>query len=327
MRLGVEIFPSRGLSEAIELARKAEDLGFAMAWIGDSQCIWGELHVALGAIAASTTSIGIGSSVTNFATRHISVVASAWAAISQLEGRQVILGVGTGDSAVRTIGRKPLSIADLESSVLLVRRLLNGEQIEDPETGALFGLEIGARVRLPIYIAASSPRMMRLAGRIADGVITLPGVQQDVIHGALEATRAGAAESGRKLSDLEVVLSTPLAISGDGETARRLVRSHVARAALRPLPSGFDDSEVRETIERLRAQYDYRQHLDIGAAHAKLVPERLIEMFAVAGTPDECAEQLQRIASLGIDQLAVIPYVGERESRSDLLATVARLVA
>jgi len=169
--------------------------------------------------------------------------------------------------------------------------------------------------------------MLRLAGRIADGVITLPGLQPGAIRAALEAMQTGASESGRELGDLEVVLSTPLAVSEDAAVARSLVRSHVARAALRPLPAGFEDTDVRHAIERLRIQYDYRRHLDPAATHADLVPEQLIEMFAVAGTPDQCAEQLRRIAGSGVDQVAVIPYVHAQESRPDLLGAVARLVA
>jgi 5,10-methylenetetrahydromethanopterin reductase len=327
LKLGVEIFPNRGLAEAVGLARRAEELGFATVWVGDSQCLWGELHVTLGAVAASTESIGLGSSVTNLTTRHTSVVAGAWATLGQLPGRRVVLGIGTGDSAVRTLGRRPQTMAHLEAAVAEVRTLLAGGSVRDARSAELYRLEFGTPARVPVYVAASSPRMLQLAGRIADGVIMLPGVEPAAIRAAIAVVAAGAAESGRTLADLEIVLSTPTAISADGATARSLVRTHAARAAMRPLPSGLDDAEIRAYVERIKAQYDYRRHLDSKAAHAELVPDRLVDMFALAGTPRECARQLQRIAESGVDQLAVIPYVAESESRAQLLKSVVELAA
>ena len=82
----IGIYPTAPAAEVIRLARRAEDLGFQAAWIGDSQCLWREAHVTLGALGASTSRIRLGTSVTNPRTRHVTVTASAAYTLAELTG-------------------------------------------------------------------------------------------------------------------------------------------------------------------------------------------------------------------------------------------------
>ena len=89
-----------------------------------------DTYVLLAAAAQATSSIGLGVLLTNPVTRHPSVTASSIATIDELAPGRVELGWGAGDTAVRLIGLRPAKVAEMESGIVLMRRLLDGEQVE-----------------------------------------------------------------------------------------------------------------------------------------------------------------------------------------------------
>jgi 5,10-methylenetetrahydromethanopterin reductase len=141
----------------------------------------------------------------------------------------------------------------------------------------------------------------------------------------LETVAAGAAESGRTLDDLHIVLWTPTAIGEDRTEARDLVRAHVSRVAIRPLPAKVNPA-LEKAIDRIRESYDYYQHMNTEAGHADLVPDDLVDLFALAGTRDECAQRLKEIESLGIDQVSIVPFVRPGQSRDATIRAFAEIV-
>lgn len=326
MRLGFELLPDVSVAHAQRLGRRAEQLGYEQMWVADSQCLWREAMVTLGACAADAHRMILGSAVTNVGTRHQAVVAAAAVTLYELTEGRFRLGVGIGDSAVRTLGRDPQSLAAFERSIDSLRRLFAGEEVSDTEAGGRpYRLSYAVPAAVPIFVAANAPRMLRLAGRVADGVIMLPGVSDSILSWARGIVAEGAREAGRDPQTVSVVLSTPTSIDADGDRARQRVKTHVARALLRPLPAGLDDAHLQGAAARIRSSYDYSQHLSVPAGHAELVSDDIVGHFAIAGTPEECAPQLARIAAAGIDQLAVIPYVDPGADKADVLDQVAAL--
>jgi 5,10-methylenetetrahydromethanopterin reductase len=164
-----------------------------------------------------------------------------------------------------------------------------------------------------------------MSGRIADGVIVLVGTAPRFIEAALEAIEAGAKESGRTLQDLHIVLWTPTAICDDRTEARDLVRAHVSRVAIRPLPAKVEPA-LEKAIDRIRDGYNYYEHMDTEASHADLVPDELVDLFALAGTRDECAQRLKEIESLGVDQVSIVPFVRPGQSREATIRIFAEIV-
>lgn len=324
MKSGVGLFPSEPLGRMQELAVLAEVLGYDAVWVGDSQNIWREASLTLGVAASATSRVMLGSGVTNALTRHLGVVASTWLTLHEYVPGRVVLGIGTGDSALRTIGRKPMRLAELERTVADLRRLFAGEDVPEPASGVPFRIAHGVPATIPIYIAASAPRILQLAGKIADGVIMLVGTDPRFIEAGLDRVAAGAAAAGRSLSDLEVVLWTPTAISADAAQARSLVKAHVARVLIRPLPADLDP-ELMAHVEHIRSAYDYYAHMDVRADHASLVPDSLIEHFALAGDPDDCARQLDAIAQTAVDQVAIIPFAPTPSGRDGVMESFAGL--
>jgi len=323
---GVGLFPTEPIGAMRGYVQLAEELGYDHVWFGDSQNIWRESSTVMGAAAVGSERIVFGTGVTNAVTRHRSVLASHWATLAEYTGGRVALGIGTGDSSLRTMGLSPLKLAELEHAVAELRTLFAGGSVREATSGAEFRLNyLAGPLEIPIYVAASAPKILQLSGRIADGVIVLVGTAPQFIEGALARIAAGAAESGRTLDDLHIVLWTPTAIQDDPVEARDLVRAHVSRVAIRPLPAEIDPA-LQAAVERIRASYDYYHHMDTEADHADLVPDELVDLFALAGTPDECRERLKVVTDLGIDQVSIVPFVRPGESRAGTIRAFADIV-
>jgi 5,10-methylenetetrahydromethanopterin reductase len=319
LAFGAGLFPTDPLPAMVELARLAEALGFTHAWIGDSHLIWREAYVNLGAIAAGTSRIVLGTGVTNVLTRDPSVVASAFATIAEAYPRRAVVGVGLGDSAVETMGRKPARLGEFERALARMRALLDGEEVVI-ESGRI-RLKHGGRGRVPIYVAASGPRMLELSGRVADGVIILVGVDPERVRRAIDTVAAGARAAGRTLDEVDLVLWVPCAVADAG--ARDAVKAHVARVVKHPLPYRLDPDEAK-VLDEIRRTYDYYRHMEHDASQALVVPDWLVDRFAVAGTPAEVRAGIERLRDTGITQIAVVPYGA---GGGDRQATLRRFVA
>lgn len=321
---GVGLFPTADIPTMRQLTQQAEALGYANIWFGDSPNIWREGYVTMAACAVGTERIVIGTGVTNPVTRHLSVMASTWATLAEWLPGRVALGIGAGDSALQTMGRKPATLASLERWVDNWRKLQAGNEAIEEQSDTPFHLAYPVPGKVPVYIAASAPKILKLAGRIADGVIMLVGTDPLFIEAGLRTIEEGAREGGRSLSDVDIVLWTPTSILDDRSAARDVVRAHVARIVIRPLPAELAPEEMAQ-VQRIREAYDYYQHMVNVADHGSTVPDSLVDHFALAGTPDECAAQLERIASTGVNQVAIVPFVTPGDSRARVIEAFAKL--
>jgi 5,10-methylenetetrahydromethanopterin reductase len=210
------------------------------------------------------------------------------------------------------MGMKPARLPYFEQTIRQMRALLAGEEVE-LESGNIH-LKHPVQGKLPIYVAASGPKMLELAGRIADGVIILVGVTPASIRQAREKIQAGAHAAGRDPKDLHLVLWVPCAVSEKG-AAKAAVKAHVARVVAHPLPFQLDEKEEK-VLEEIRRAYNYYQHMDQRARQAQVIPDWLVDKFAIAGTPSECRARVEELKGSGIDQIAIIPYGvggGDRE--------------
>ena len=242
--VSVGLFGTEPVARMVELAQATESLGFAGAWIGDSQNLWREAYVTLGAAATATSTLRLGTGVTNAVTRHASVLASAWASLTELAPERMVFAIGTGDSSLRTMGMQSQSVAELEERIRQLRRLLAGDEVVAEETGDRYRLEFAPLEPVPIYVAAASPRALRMAGRVADGVIACVGVDRRLVDAALARVREGAEEAGRDPASLRVVLWTAIAVDDDGVAARDRVRAFTASVVIPRLVARLDDDRA-----------------------------------------------------------------------------------
>src|SRR3989442_7489928 len=149
--------------------------------------------------------------------------------------------------------------------------------------------------------------MLRAAGRLGDGVIMYAGTAPEILRAGLGHVAEGARERGRKPADLDVVLWTPTAVGRDRVAARDHVRGRVASAMRHPLPVELSPEDPA-AVRRLRDSYDSYQHATAGSRHRELVPDRFVDMMALAGTPDEVREQVRRVMAVpAIARIIILP--------------------
>ena len=320
MDFGATIFPLGPAREQVDLAVTAEGLGYSHLWFGDSHLIWREAYAVLGAVAMQTSTARLGLAVTNPITRDPTVTASATATVHELSGGRALLGIGTGDSSVMTIGRKRARLTELAAAIEQIRRLHAGERTGEAQMGWL-----PAPLQVPVYIGtgAFGFRLWELAGRIADGCIVSAQLSEAFIERLWENLRIGAQAAGRDLADFRVVLSLPCAVHHDGALARSWVKPAVARKLNQPLER-LEFSLSKEDlarVSRLHQQYDWYQHLRSGGAHEALIPDDLVPRFCLAGTPAECREQLSGLLKLWagrVHQISITPYTPSPQHRTEI---------
>jgi 5,10-methylenetetrahydromethanopterin reductase len=228
VRFGIRIPPCHRVDRIAETAARADRLGFDAVWLPDSQLLWRDVFASLAVVAMRTERVHLGTAVTNLATRHPAVVASAARTIAELAPGRFRLGIGVGDSSVEPVGLVKTTQAELRAGLKVIRTLLAGQEVD-------FGT---ARSRLrdpgpsfPTYLAASGPRNLSLAGELADGVILLSGVSPATLASSLEQVRVGAEAAGRRLQDLDVVVSTYAHVTDDVERDARLLKPICATIA------------------------------------------------------------------------------------------------
>lgn len=320
---GVELHEYLDTRTVLAEAQLAERLGYDSVWFGDSQLIWRELYVLLGAAAATTSRVALGTGVTNPITRHPAVTASAIATAQELSGGRAILGVGVGNTALTSMGMKATTRAELASYVRTVRVLCAGEAV--PAPGVDMRLAYASGVCPPIVIGASGPKMLRLAGQIGDGVIlTRQARAGPTLEAMMRCVREGRAEAGLGGRPFMTCVSASVAVHRDRSKALLAVRPHVA-STLRHVHWGLSEP-ARRTAERLQDSYDVYEHMSPTARHAELIPDEVISEFAIAGTPDECIEQARELFEAGVDEITIRPYGVDGGSRAAMIETFAQQV-
>ena len=126
IEFGVTILPDPPCSRFVELVQLAEECGFDWAYTYDSHILWQEGCVLVTAAAVQTQRIGLGFCVTNPGTREPTVTASFHATLNTIIPGRVVVMIGRGDSARRTIGLHPVKIAEFEAATALIRDMANG---------------------------------------------------------------------------------------------------------------------------------------------------------------------------------------------------------
>ena len=316
---GVGLFGTENAQAGVRLAQQAEALGYQRFWVGDSHMIWREVYTLLGAVAATTRSLEIGPGVTHPQVRHLTVTASAMATLNELAPDRAILGIGVGATGPENIGMKPVSVEEFGAAVELLKKLLAGEEVF--VNGRKVRCVFAARAKIPIYLGTRTPRVMKLAAQLGDGIVYTGEVA--TLEPTIDTVKRYCAAAGRPADEVNVVYRVPCCVAEDSSTARQEVKGKIARTAMTHLGrlhrmGKLADAADRRAVERLWQHYDTYHHM--GPEHSHLVRDEWVDRFAVAGTPDEVREQVRKILQSDIGELTIIPFGKSKE-------TVLRLFA
>jgi 5,10-methylenetetrahydromethanopterin reductase len=242
--------------------------------------------------------------------------------LDELTAGRARMAIGVGDAAVKDIGKRPVRLNELAEAIQIIRRLWAGEEI--PMDGARPRLFYAARSArsVPVYFAGAGQKVLRLAGQIADGILLNVGAEPAYIQSALAIVEEGARSVGRNRGDIVVAARIPTCVS-ENPDAKRYVRSRVGVAFLRRTPADLDEADLR-AVEKIRRDYTDKDHLQLDAAYAEHVTDRLVGKFALAGHPEECLEKARALANSGVDELNLTFMHPDMES---LLKTFVRHIA
>ncbi len=312
----------------------AESQGFTHAWVGDSQMVWADAFQCLTLCATQTTTIKLGTNVTNPKSRIAPVTACNFATLNMLAPGRVVMGIGTGNTTRRTLGMPAAKLADLRTHIEVCRGLWRGETIPyeegerrrmirflNPDSGF-----INLKDNIPVYIAGSGPKSLELAGEIADGVILFGTVGDSLLKYTLSHVRRGAERVGKRLEDMYIVVVTAFHVTKPGESFAAvqravgpLVTSECNIFALSVKNPHELPGDIRDDL--MAFKYAYRtpnapietRHLDLYTGyceelkpeHAPLVTEKMVKETTLTGTAEELRERIHAMEALGVKQVVV----------------------
>jgi 5,10-methylenetetrahydromethanopterin reductase len=302
---------ARTVAEAVARAQRAEELGFEAIFFADSHMNNVDPYQAMAMGAAKTQKIRFGTAVTNMVYRDPSITANSFATLNEISEGRAIIGMGTGDGPVYSLGRTATRLADFEKGLRLIRDLLHDRGIDVPNSkeraGGNVRLKVGKRP-VPIYISAEGPKILRVAGRSCDGVILGTGFAKQVTDWARRQLAEGANEAGRSLDDIDIMPAGMIVVDDDGELARRRVRSRMANRAhhnfrftMETVPEG-EAAGVKRFMDNFDISKPIEDRVDPG-----FVTPYLLERFTIAGTPEECITKVKRLESDGIKRILLTP--------------------
>jgi 5,10-methylenetetrahydromethanopterin reductase len=300
----------------IDSVQRADDYGFDRISVGDTQLNNLECFAALGLIATHTKSVLLGPGVTNAVTRDVGVMANTLASLDVISGGRAFCLIARGDGAVRNAGLRPASVDQMRDYFLALRDLLaTGEarmgdrRIRLPWAGKL-------EHKVPLYMVSEGPRMLRMAGEIADGVFVGSGLTPEVVRDTLDTIHAGARDAGRDPADLDVWWDTRSGIALTHEDALYRAKESLASVGNHAFRAGFEGKHVPEELHsKLRVyqqRFDYSEK-GTSAQNGPLMDELgltdyFVERFGVVGTPDEVVRRLHELERLGVNQVSLASH-------------------
>ncbi len=319
MQFGFTLKPEHSIERTVALTRQAEAAGFEYGWLFDSHVLWRDPYPLLTVMAEATSTLRLGTCVTNPATREPSVTASLLATLNELSGGRMDLGIGRGDSARRVLGKPPTTMKDLEAAVHVIRELVEGRSVE--YEGTSLELPWTGRHSLPVWIAGYGPVALKLTGRIADGVMLQIG-NPDLIRWFVSQVRAAASDAGRDPSEVKVMAAAPAHVGDVAEGRDRtrwfpaLVSNHVV-----DLVSKYPREDLPEELTqyiRNREGYDYHHHAEVGSDNASFVTDDIVDRFCIVGSVDDHLARLHELAAAGVDQFNLYLMNGKEEEQLEL---------
>jgi len=307
IEIGLVLGSQNAPEDIAALARLGESSGFDELWIAEDYFFTGGIACAAAALAA-TERIPVGLGVVSAMVRHPAVLAMECSSLARMFPGRFRPGIGLGlPSWVQQMGLYPRSqLTAVRECVGSLRELLDGSTVD--RQGASFAFD---QVQLaypaapvPIYTGALGPRMMELSGSIADGTVGSIFASVEYVRWARELIAAGRAAAGRS-GHHPFACFAICCIDLDGERARETLRPimafYLSVLAESPLIEAYG---IREELAALLTG-----GIDNLAAE---MPDRWLRDLAVAGDPEECAAQIERLVEAGSDSVDLYPLPAER---------------
>ncbi|MEM7249926.1 MAG: LLM class flavin-dependent oxidoreductase [Pseudomonadota bacterium] len=341
----------------IDLVTSAEQWGYDFCWATDSPLLRSNPWTILSLAAERTRRIRLGMGVAVPGLRLAPDTASGIASVNYLAPGRAFLGIGTGNTAMRTLGRPPMRVKPFAEYIRSVRGLLDGEEValtdesRTPRPARFQNLDrgyINIEDRIPIYVGGFGPRAQALAGELGDGLIT--GIPRGgTVDQALAHVERGAKRTDRALDAFHTTaLVNVLVLEPDEGLQSERVINQIGSAVManvhylveRHKETGEDPPNYvlpiwEEYLGFHRTREAERQHQALHASHysfldpeeARFVTPEMIDTFALVGRPEALCEKLETLERAGLNAIAFIPTDDEKWAVYEAFATsvIARM--
>jgi 5,10-methylenetetrahydromethanopterin reductase len=300
----------------IDRVEQADAYGFDRISVGDTQLNNLECFSSLTLAALHTRSAWVGPGVTNVVTRDVGVMANTLATLDVISGGRVFCLIARGDGAVRNAGLRPATVNQLRDYYLALRDLLHTGRAHFGEREVRLPWAGRLDRAVPVYIVAEGPRMLRLAGEVADGVFVGSGLTPEVVRHTLATIESGAQSAGRTLDDLDIWWDTRSGIAPTHADALERARESLASIGNHAFRGGLDGkhvpAELHERLGDYQRRFDYAEK-GTSAQNGPLMDELgltdyFVERFGVVGTPDEVVDRLNHLHDIGVNQVSLASH-------------------
>ena len=321
--VAVPFFHSFPLPEYLALIREVEERGYDTAWAGE---VSGVEAIALMTLLASHTSrIRIAGGVIPFQTRTPIILAQAATTLGHVAPGRFALGLGVSS---RTIVAQwhglPFTrpLAQLREAVQVIRAVLSGERVTfEGEFYRVRGFRLTAPAPprpVPIYLGALGPKMLELAGEIADGVL-LNWLPPEAVPGCIGHLEIGARRAGRTLEDFEIAAMIRTTVTDDPAPVRKaLARDITGYAIVDSYAAFFRAAGYGEEVAAVNAAWTAG---DRSGAVGR-VSDRFLDGLGVVGPLEFCRDRVQQYVKAGVRQPVIVPFAPEPDPRPSILRTL-----
>lgn len=308
MEVILRVPPSVPLDQVCDFIIEAETAGFFGVAVPDTQLTSRDAYVTLALAAQCTSKIHLYAMVTNPVTRHVSVLASTMHTIDELAPGRLHVTLATGAAAVTAVGRRPATVRAIRETIGTLKQFLAGKPVDFD--GSKAHLSYASDRQIPVLVAGRGPRILEMAGEMADGVVPYVGVHPDNIAYARDQVRIGAERSGRTGKVMEEVLDIHMGIAGTQDEARALSRPMCAYWATQPSLANLlrNTGLSVDTGDRIATWAEAQQ---TASSLSDDFVSQASKVIGAYGTAEDLADQLTRAASQGISRIYVRPSEGE----------------
>jgi 5,10-methylenetetrahydromethanopterin reductase len=309
VRFGLRV-PTQGTpQDTAAFAAQVEAAGVDFLWMPDTPLLagrWRDIYVHLTCTALRTTRLRLGPGVTNPLTRHPVATASAILALDEASQGRADLVAGSGYSSAYIIGQKAATLATMRQATQLWRSIFQGRQTE------LGGLEIRLeppRPQLPIYLAATGPKMLQLAGEIADGVLIMVSAAPGAVSWALNQIDLGMQRAGRQRHEVQRIVVVTACVDADKERAIAHMRPCAAglyrhqHAATLLQAAGVAVPAALPPYPRLYPDLQHAVDWEAAKRVVSFVPDAAVEALLAVGSGADVAARAQALMALDIDAI------------------------
>ena len=284
MQVDIRVPVGAPLPRLADFIARCEDQGLDGLGVHDHPHAGRDVYVALALAAQRTGRIQLYPATSSPYVRHPLVLASLAHSLEEIAPRRISLTVAPGFLSVRSVGRPRASIAAMRAAVVALRSLLAGQSAVYESTE--MRMRNVSETPTPVYLLAAGPRMVELAGEVADGALLFVGLHPEAIASARRHLEVGARRANRSLQSFKTIFVVSIALDDTAAAAQRWIRSWFAPG--QPwlcYPSASNLHWLR------MAGFDLSDPLQPEAIAADQAA-RIADAFGLFGPPERCAERL-----------------------------------